>query len=221
MMRQSTWAKINRLNYKLGSMAYGTHSKIAALGVTGVGLGYLSYKGIKFTSKAKSNRNLIHPRQLPLHPSSNKRPTSVGYKVAKIRGARPFPGTRIVPRIGATNYPLFGYKKHGAFVHSLSRKGLSTVPNLGNRYRRNLTRHEYTSIRSGLSKQANASYMHRFSFPVRKEFHAGRAQLHSVSFRRSYIKPLSKVTGKGAYHGHGHHNVNVRRGQHGHFAGSY
>lgn len=207
--------RFDRLNYKAGQYAtHGRYAKAIGIGVGVLATGALSYKGISFTAKSNRNRNKIYPKQLSTHPLNTRKPTSIKYGVAKIRGARAIPGTRIVPRLTRNNYPLLGYKKQGAFVHSLKKSGLSTIP-YANRRRRPLTRGEYTAIRSGLSKQANAAYMHRTTFLWNKEFKAGRTQLHSVGYRRSYVRPLSHATFS--------HRTQRRykRGAHGQFAGSY
>src|ERR687884_830161 len=93
---------------------------------------------------SKNNRFKINPKVLGKSPKNAYRPTSVKFQGAKIRGRRSI--GPIVPQF--QGIPLLGYKKQAAFVHTLKRSAYSY-------HRRPLTTHEYTAIRSGLSKQKN------------------------------------------------------------------
>lgn len=160
--------------------------------------------GIKRNAFSRNNYFKINPRELNNRPRNAYRPVSVTYRSAKIRGRRsigPF-----VPQYRGT--PLLGYKRHGAFVHSMKRSVYSYK-------RRPLTRSEYTHIRSGLSKQANAAYLHRMTFARNKQFKQGRQQLKSVGYRRSYIQPHRKVVYSPRTH------RKYRRNYKGQFAGSF
>lgn len=160
--------------------------------------------GLKRNAFSKVNsRYKINPKNLSPRPVNNYRPTSVTYQGAKIRGRRsigPF-----VPQF--QGIPLLGYKKQSAFVHTLKRSVYTHK-------RRPLTQSEYTAVRSGLSKQKNAAYMHRVTFIGRPEFKAGRNQLKSAGYRRSYVRPTAKVVYSPRVH------RRYRRNYKGQFAGS-
>lgn len=160
--------------------------------------------GIKRNAFSRNNRFRINPKELSKSPRNAYRPVSVTYRPAKIRGRRsvgPF-----VPQYAGV--PLLGYKKQAAFVHTLKRSPY-------NYKRRPITQTEYTFIRSGLSKQANAAYLHRVGFIRNKQFREGRQQLRAAGYRRSYIQPARKVVYSPRTH------RRYRRNYKGQFAGSY
>lgn len=159
--------------------------------------------GIKQNAFRRNNRFRINPKNLSPRPKNAFRPTSVTYRSAKIRGRRSI--GPLVPQY--KGIPLLGYKKHSAFVHTLKRSAYSYQ-------RRPLTSVEYTHIRSGLSKQANAAYLHKVGFIRNKQFKQGRQQLKSAGYRRSYIRPTSKVVYSPRVHSR------YRRNYKGQFAGS-
>lgn len=203
---QSKQVKVQRLAYKAGTYNTKANRRAAAMGITAVSASGLTYKGVRLTPKARQPRGKINYASLGTHPaSSTLRPTSVRYKSAKIRGARTLGPIPLVARWPGTGKPILGYKKHAAFVHGLRRSGPKKT-------RRPLTRGEYSTIRSSLSKQSNIAYKHRLTYLGRKDFHAARKQLASVNYRRSYLQPTSKVVYRAR---------RVRRDSQGRFAGSY
>jgi len=168
----------------------------------------MSGSGFSFSLKRNAfnvnSRYRINPKNLGPTPRNAYRPTSVRYQSAKIRGRRSI--GPVVPQF--RGMPLLGYKKQAAFVHTLKRSAYSYK-------RRPLTSAEYTAIRSGLSKQANAAYMHRVKFAGTREFREGRSQLKSAGYRRSYVMPRSRVVYSPRVH------RKYRRNYKGQFAGSY
>jgi hypothetical protein len=207
-MKASSRVRAQRLNYKAGATINRAQTRATHAGFSNWSRHGVNYKGIRFTPKARQPRGKINPVSLGAHPANKLKATSVKYKTAKIRGARTLGPIPIVPRIPQTNYPLLGYKKHGSFVHTLKRSGIK-------KYHRPLTRGEYTAIRSGLTKQSNAAYLHRRG--SLKQFKTGTSQLHSVGFRRSYISPHNKVVYSKRVAGGHKRRTYYSRGFHGHF----